>query len=79
MDELLERKRERSFEAENAEGCAVELDVFEGRFVGSVIRRDGVDSAIGETVEQRLRGLRARLAADSFCSASRTGHLHRSK
>ncbi len=54
MDELLERKREGRFEAENAEGSAVELDVFERGLVRSVIGGDGVHSAVNETRDQSL-------------------------
>ena len=52
VDELLERKSERGFEAENAEGGAVELDVFEGGLVRRVIRGDGVHGAVGKTRNQ---------------------------
>jgi len=48
VDELLERKGDGGFEAEDAEGGAVELDVFEGGLVRGVIGGDGVDSAVGE-------------------------------
>ena len=48
VDELLEREREGGFEAEDAEGSFVELDVFEGGFVGGVIGGDGVNGTIGE-------------------------------
>lgn len=50
VDELLERKSERGFKAENAEGGAVELDVFEGGFVRSMIRRHGINGAVGKTL-----------------------------
>jgi len=54
VDELFESEREGGFEAQNAEGSAVEFDVFERRFVRSMIRGNSVDRAIGETRDERL-------------------------
>jgi len=50
--ELFEGECKGGFEAENAEGGAVELDVFEGGFVRRVIRGDGVDGAVGKTFDE---------------------------
>jgi len=52
MNELLERESYGGLEAENAEGGAVELDVFEGGFVRSMVGGDGVDGAVGETGDE---------------------------
>lgn len=52
VDELFERKSERGFEAEDSEGSAVELDVFECGFVRRVIRGNGVNGAVGKSFEE---------------------------
>ena len=52
VDQLFERKGDGGFEAEDAEGGFVELDVLEGGLVGRVIGGNGVDGAVGETLEE---------------------------
>ena len=49
VNELLEAQRNGSFQAENSEGRAIEFDIFQRRFVWSVIGGNGVDCAVGES------------------------------
>src|SRR5260370_19517873 len=62
MNELLKRERERGFEAEDAEGRAVEFHILEGWLMRGVIGGDGIDGAVGQAGEKgfavRVRGER---------------------
>ncbi len=73
MHQLLKRQADGGFKTENAEGRAIELDIFQGRFVRGVIGGDGVDGAVGEALNegfavfargQRWIHLEARIVGD---------------
>ncbi len=54
VDELLQPQRKRGLETENAERCAVELDVFQRRLVRGVIGGNGLYGAVSEPDEERF-------------------------
>ena len=72
---LVDRQGERRFEADHAEGGAIEFDVLAGGLVRGVVGGDGVNRAIGEACEKSVavgaRGdrrihLEAAVVADVF-------------